>query len=109
MQNFPLYVVVPKNVFGLLYRFCSQYVGCRRSSPSNDVDAACARAFMQGSELQWQLLYPASPVEAGCRISQFSGYQNVMPDVYLGVSSTLKDRPNPIWHLMSCPVCNSAL
>jgi len=27
---------------------------------------------------------------------QFSGYRNVMPNVYLSVSSTLMDRPNPI-------------
>jgi hypothetical protein len=45
----------------------------------------------------------------GCRISQYSGYQNVMPNVYLSVSSTLRDRRNPVCHLISCPVFLAAL
>jgi len=36
-----------------------------------------------------------------CRILQFSRYQNVLPNVYFGISSTLMDRPNPICHLIS--------
>jgi len=41
--------------------------------------------------------------EKGCRISQFSGYQKVMPNGYRGVSSNLMDRPNPFCYIMSCP------
>jgi hypothetical protein len=36
-------------------------------------------------------------------------YENVMPNVYLSVSSTLMERPNQICHLISCPAFLAAL
>ena len=35
---------------------------------------------------------------------EFSGYQNVMPNMYVGVPDTLTDWPNPVCQLISRPV-----
>jgi len=51
----------------------------------------------------------ASPAEMGCQISQFFGYQNVKPNVYLTVSGTLVDWRYVICHLISCPILLAAL
>ena len=45
----------------------------------------------------------------GCRISQYSGNQNVLHNVYCSVSSTLMGRLNPVCHLISYPVFFAAL
>jgi hypothetical protein len=55
-----------------------------------------------GKQRTVKLFYPSSSGERDCRISQFSGYQSVMPNVYLNVFSTLMDRPKPIFHLIYC-------
>jgi hypothetical protein len=47
--------------------------------------------------------------ERCCRISQYSGYQNVLPNLYFSVSSTLVDRLNPVCHFISYPVFLAAL
>jgi len=42
-------------------------------------------------------------------MSLYAGYQNVVPNVCLRVPSSLMYRPNPICHLISCPVFLAAL
>jgi hypothetical protein len=47
--------------------------------------------------------------EKGCQISKSPGYENIMPNVYIRVYSTLMDRPIQICHLISCDVSIAAL
>jgi hypothetical protein len=52
----------------------------------------------------------APPGPKGCQIFYLSRYQNVIPNVYLGIRNNLTDGPNHIIrHFISCPVLPAAL
>jgi hypothetical protein len=54
-----------------------------------------------------QLVYPSPLGPKVFWLSQFHGYENVIPDVYFCVSSNIMDRPNLlICHLIFCFLCH---